>query len=95
MPRCRTLNNDGMHDIYIQGKTHTIAYAPVTLRGRHFLTIYVDAPHNLANNVAIAIAQQKNLSTIIIIAIGIIAFVPTFLVLNWNKKLEGSCKCEN
>ena len=83
-------NNSGMQDIYIQGKAHTIAYEPVTLQGRHFLTIYVDAPHNLANNVALAIAQQKNLSTIIIIAIGIVAFVAAFLVLNWNKKLEGT-----
>ena len=79
-----------MQDIYMQGETHTIAYAPVTLQGRHFLTLYVDAPHNLASNVASAIAQQKNLSTIIIIAIGIVAFVAAFLVLNWNKKLEGT-----
>ena len=77
-------NNSGMQDIYIQGKAHTIAYEPVTLQGRHFLTIYVDAPHNLANNVALAIAQQKNLSTIIIIAIGIVAFVAAFL----GSKLE-------
>ena len=83
-------NNGGMQDVYIQGKTHTIAYAPVSLQGSHFLTLYVDAPHNLASNVALAIAQQKNLSTIIIIAIGIVAFVAAFLVLNWNKKLEGT-----
>ena len=88
-------NNGGTQDIYIQGKTHTIAYAPVTLQGRHFLTLYIDAPHNLASNVALAIAQQKNLSTIIIIAIGIVAFVAAFLVVNWNKKLESDCKCEN
>jgi signal transduction histidine kinase len=83
-------SNRGMQDIYIQGRAHTIAYEPVTLQGRHFLTIYIDAPHNLANNVAIAIAQQKNLSTIIIMAIGIVAFIAAFLVLNWNKKLEGT-----
>ena len=63
--------NGGMRDIYMLGKTNTIAYEPVTLQGKHFLTLYVVAPHNLASNVAIAIAQQKNLSTIIIIAIGI------------------------
>jgi signal transduction histidine kinase len=79
-----------MQDINIQGRAHTIAYEPVTLQGRHFLTIYIDAPHNLANNVAMAIAQQKNLSTIIIMAIGIVAFIAAFLVLNWNKKLEGT-----
>ncbi|MDQ5868655.1 MAG: sensor histidine kinase [Thermoproteota archaeon] len=83
-------NNSGMRDIYMQGKTNTIAYEPVTLQGKHFLTLYVSAPHNLASNVAIAIAQQKNLSTIIIIAIGIVALGAAFLVLNWNKKLEGT-----
>ncbi len=83
-------NSGGTQDIYMQGKTTTIAYEPVTLQGRHFLTLYVNAPHNLASNVATAIAQQKNLSTIIIIAIGIVAFVAAFLVLNWNKKLEGT-----
>ena len=83
-------NNGGMQDIYIQGKTHTIAYEPVTLEGKHFLTLYVDVSHNLASSVATAIAQQKNLNTIIILAIGIVAFVAAFLVLNWNKKLEGT-----
>jgi signal transduction histidine kinase len=83
-------NNGGMQDIYIQGKTHTIAYEPVTLEGRHFLTLYVDVSHNLASSVANAITHQKNLNTIIILAIGIVAFVAAFLVLNWNKKLEGT-----
>jgi signal transduction histidine kinase len=83
-------NNGGIQDIYIQGKAHTIAYAPVILQGRHFLTLYVDAPHNFASNVGTAIAQQKNLSTIIIITIGVVAFIAAFLVLNWNKKLEAT-----
>jgi signal transduction histidine kinase len=83
-------NNGGIQDIYIQGKTHTIAYEPVTLEGRHFLTLYVDVSHNLASSVATAITQQKNLNTIIILAIGIVAFLAAFLVLNWNKKLEGT-----
>lgn len=83
-------NNGGMRDIYVQGKTNTIAYEPVTLQGKHFLTLYVSSPHNLASNVGIAIAQQKNLSTIIIIAIGIVALGAAFLVLNWNRKLEST-----
>ena len=77
-------NNGGMQDIYMQGKTNTIAYEPVTLQGKHFLTLYVIAPHNLASNVAMAIAQQKNLSTIIIIAIGIVALGAALL----GSKLE-------
>ena len=73
-----------------QGKTNTIAYEPVTLQGKHFLTLYLSAPHNLASNVAMAITQQKNLSTIIIIAIGLVALGAAYLVLNWNKKLEAT-----
>ena len=80
----------GMGDIYAQGKINTLAFEPITLQGKHFLTIYIGAPHNLASKVAIAIAQQKNLNTIIIIAIGIVALGAAFLVLNWNKKLEGT-----
>ena len=80
----------GTGDIYAQGKINTLAFEPITLQGKHFLTLYISAPHNLASKVAIAIAQQKNLSTIIIIAIGIIALGAAFLVLNWNKKLEGT-----
>jgi signal transduction histidine kinase len=81
-------NNGGMQDIYMQGRTTTIAYEPVTLQGNHFLTLYVIAQHNLASNVAMAITQQKNLSTIIIIAIGLAALGASYLVLNWNRKLE-------
>jgi signal transduction histidine kinase len=80
----------GTGDIYAQGKINTLAFEPVTLQGKHFLTLYISAPHNLANKVAMAIAQQKNLSTIIIIAIGIVALGAAFFVLNWNKKLEGT-----
>ena len=63
----------GTGDIYAQGKINTLAFESVTLQGKHFLTLYISAPHNLASKVAIAIAQQKNLSTIIIIAIGMVA----------------------
>ena len=66
-------NTGGTGDIYAQGKINTLAFEPVTLQGKHFLTLYISAPHNLASTVAMAISQQKNLSTIIIIAIGIVA----------------------
>ena len=83
-------NNGGMQDIYMQGRTTTIAYEPVTLQGKHFLTLYVIAQHNLASSVAMAITQQKNLNTIIIIAIGLAALGAAYLVLNWNRKLEAT-----
>ena len=74
-------NKGGMQDIYMSGKTNTIAYEPVSLQGKHFLTLYLSTPHNLASNVAMAIAQQKNLSTIITIAIGLVALCGAYLVL--------------
>ena len=83
-------NNGGMQDIYMQGRITTIAYEPVTLQGKHFLTLYVIAQHNLASSVAMAITQQKNLNTIIIIAIGLVALSAAYLVLNWNRKLEAT-----
>ncbi len=83
-------NNGGMQDIYMQGRITTIAYEPVTLQGKHFLTLYVIAQHNLASSVAMAITQQKNLNTIIIIAIGLAALSAAYLVLNWNRKLEAT-----
>ena len=83
-------NNGGMQDINMQGRTTTIAYEPVKLQGKHFLTLYVSAQHNLASNVAMAITQQKNLSTIIIIAIGLVALGAAYMVLNWNRKLEAT-----
>ena len=83
-------NNGGMQDIYMQGRTTTITYEPVTLQGKHFLTLYVIAQHNLASSVAMAITQQKNLNTIIIIAIGLAALSAAYLVLNWNRKLEAT-----
>ena len=83
-------NNGGMQDIYMQDRTTTIAYEPVTLQGKHFLTLYVIAQHNLASSVAMAITQQKNLNTIIIIAIGLAALGAAYLVLNWNRRLEAT-----
>ena len=88
MLHCEQANNGGMQDIYMQDRTTTIAYEPVTLQGKHFLTLYVIAQHNLASSVAMAITQQKNLNTIIIIAIGLAAIGAAYLVLNWNRKLE-------
>jgi signal transduction histidine kinase len=78
----------GTCDIYVQGAINTVAYEPVSLQGKHFLTLYLIAPHNLAKNVAFAVGQQKYLSTIIIIVIGLVSVGGAFLVLTWNRRLE-------
>ena len=78
----------GSQDFFVQGKMNTIAYEPVTVNGKYFLTSYVIAPHNLANDVEILADQQKNFSTFIMAIIGVVGFGIAFLVLLWNKRLE-------
>jgi signal transduction histidine kinase len=80
--------NTGSGDISAQGVTSTIAYEPVKLNGMYFLTSYTVAPHNLASDVGGLINQQKNVSTLIVIIIGSVAFSVALLVLLWNKRLE-------
>jgi signal transduction histidine kinase len=80
--------NSGSGDIYIQGRLNTIAYEPVVIGGKNFLTLYLSAPHNLASNVRVAIDQLKNFTIFMIIIIGSVAFGIAFLVLGWNRRLE-------
>ena len=81
-------NNSGSGDIYIEGRLNTIAYEPVVIGGKHFLTLYLSAPHNLASNVRVAIDQLENFTIFMIIIIGSVAFGIAFLVLGWNRRLE-------
>lgn len=74
--------------IFKEGGINTIAYAPVFLNGTHFLSLYTEAPHNLAGDVASAIDQQKNFSILIIAIIGLVASIIAYLVLTWNKRLQ-------
>lgn len=80
----------GSEDLHLLGNLTTLAYQPVVIDGRHIWTLYLSVPHNLASNVGFLINQQKNFSTIVIIAIGSLAFGIAFLILSWNKRLEGA-----
>jgi len=68
----------------------TIAYQPITLDGEFLWSLYISTPHSLASNVGYLINQQKNFSTIVIIVVGSITFGIAFLILSWNKRLEGA-----
>jgi hypothetical protein len=46
---------------------NTIAYEPVIVNGNHFMTSFINAPHNFASNVSDAIDQVKNFSIFIVI----------------------------
>lgn len=80
----------GSEDLFLLGNVTTLAHQPVVLDGKHIWTLYLSVPHNLASNVGFLINQQKNFSTIVIIAIGSLAFGIALLILSWNKRLEGA-----
>jgi signal transduction histidine kinase len=77
----------GSGEISAGGMKSTISYEPVNVNGKYFLTLYIIAPHNLASDVNILINQQKDISTIIIIAIASVAIGIALLVFLWNKRL--------
>jgi signal transduction histidine kinase/Tfp pilus assembly major pilin PilA len=81
-------NKTGSNDIVINDKINTIAYEPVVIGGKHFMTLYVAAPHNFAINVSKIIDQQRNYSIYVIVLIGGVAIGIASLVLLWNKRLK-------
>nr|MBA3285521.1 sensor histidine kinase [Nitrosopumilus sp.] len=80
----------GIGEISAQGETSTISYSPVKINGKHFLTVYIVAPHNLASDVNGLIDQQKNFSAALIVVIAAVAFGIAFLVFLWNKRLKST-----
>jgi signal transduction histidine kinase len=80
--------NTGSGDILINGKMNTIAYQPVAVTGKNFLTLYISAQHKLATDVTALINQQEYSTTLIIAIIGAVAIIIAFLVFSWNKRLE-------
>ena len=80
--------NTGSADIFINGKVNTIAYQPVVVNGKNFLTLYITAQHTLARDASTLVGQQQSLTILIITIIGAVAFIIAFLVFSWNRRLE-------
>jgi signal transduction histidine kinase len=78
----------GSGDIIINGKMNTIAYQPVLVNGKNFLTLYISAQHNLASDVSALIDQQRYFTILVVAIIGAIAIIIAFLVFSWNKRLN-------
>jgi len=79
------------------GPTSTITYLPILIstdsgasddKSSHFLTLYLTAPHNIADKVGPLIAQERNLSLAVISTISGITVAFLYVVLSWNKRLE-------
>ena len=80
--------NTGSGDILINGKMNTIAYQPVVINGKNFLTLYISAEHTLTSDVSALIDQQKYFTILVVTIIGAVAFIIAFLLFSWNKRLE-------
>jgi len=82
--------NSGAEDITVRSNTTTISYQPVLIDGKRLWTLYIGSPHSLTSNVGLLIDQQKNFSTLAVVAIGAIAVGIAFLILSWNRRLSGA-----
>ena len=78
----------GSGDFTSQGKTSTVAYNPVTIKGNEFAIMYIVTPHEFAGTVVSLVEQQRTLNSIIIVGIGAVSAGIAALVLTWNKRLE-------
>ena len=81
-------NTGGSIDVFAQNRMNTIAYEPVIVEGNHFLTLFINVPHNFASHVGSAINAQNNFSIIVVIIIGSLAIGIAYLVLTWNRRLK-------
>jgi signal transduction histidine kinase len=80
--------NEGLGDFSLDGKTSTIAYQPITIRGSDFAILYVVTPHEFAGDVVALVEQQRIMNVIIVTAIGGGAVVASAVVLTWNRRLK-------
>src|SRR5215831_18987778 len=78
----------GLADILINGKINTIAYQPVLVNGKNFLTLYVSAQHNLASDVSVLISLYRYFTIFVVAIIGAVAIIIAFLVFSWNRRLN-------
>jgi signal transduction histidine kinase len=71
------------------GTTVTLSYEPIVISDKYLWTLYVSFPHQLASNVGSLIAQQNNFSTLIVVITGSVTVGIIYLILSWNRRLEG------
>lgn len=77
----------GSEEISISGKS-AFVYTPILLQGNQFGVLYIIAPYSQVAEVTALVNTQKNLSILLIIAIGASAVTAAIVILQWNKNLE-------
>jgi signal transduction histidine kinase len=77
----------GSEEISIGGKS-AFVYTPILLEGNQFGVLYIIVPYSQVAEVTALVENQKNLSMLLIIAIGASAVTAAVVILQWNKNLE-------
>ncbi|MDP8887910.1 MAG: sensor histidine kinase [Thermoproteota archaeon] len=77
----------GSEEISVNGKS-AFVYTPILLQGNQFGVLYIIAPYSQVAEVTALVENQKNLSILLIIAIGASAVTAAIVILQWNKNLE-------
>jgi signal transduction histidine kinase len=77
----------GSEEISVNGKS-AFVYTPILLQGNQFGVLYIIAPYSQVAEVTALVNTQKNLSILLIIAIGASAVTAAIVILQWNKNLE-------
>ena len=70
------------------GIANTLVCTPVNIEGKHFLTLFIIAPHNLSADVSTTIEEQRHFSILIIATIAAVAIGISFFIFKWNRKLQ-------
>jgi signal transduction histidine kinase len=79
--------HSGSEEISINGKS-SFVYTPILRGGNQFGVLYIIAPYTQVAEVTTLVENQKNLSILLIIAIGASAVTAAVVILQWNKNLE-------
>ncbi len=79
--------SSGSEEISINRKS-AFVYTPILLEGNQFGVLYIIAPYTQVAEVTALVENQKNLSILLIIAIGASAVTAAVVILQWNKNLE-------
>jgi signal transduction histidine kinase len=86
-------DNANSTDIRLDGKMSTIISKPINNNGKKLWTLYIISPHDLTSMVSSLSKQQNNFSTLMIVAIGTIAFGIAWVIISWNRGLESIVNC--
>jgi signal transduction histidine kinase len=90
--------NSGIREYSSSGVPLILAYNPVMFdqgngnRQQPAMSLHLTLPKSFASDVVLLIEQQRNLSTIVPVAIGAVAVAIALMIIRWNSKLQWTVK---